>query len=136
MNFAKKATIFALLLTAGSLALQAQDRMLTFTLTKDAYFGPALLPSGNYRLQLISDSTPRVIVSSVGSKTTTAIVAVSRREFNTACKASTITLRGAEDSMAMSSVCVADTDVTYYFPIRKIDRVRQVAKEQDLAGIR
>ena len=58
MNFVKKTLLFALLLTLGSLAASAQERIVTFTLNQDAYFGTALLSPGSYSLKLLSETTP------------------------------------------------------------------------------
>ena len=130
MNFAKKTLFFALLLTLASLAASAQERVVTFTLNQDAYFGTALLSPGSYSLKLLSETTPKAIVVSLGAKPKAAIVAVTARDYSS-CATTTITLTPTNDRLSMSSICFANSEMAYRFPVStRPAQLRQVAKRE------
>lgn len=133
MTFVKRMMITLLLGLASTLTLAAQDRSITFTLAQDTYWGPAYLQAGSYRAAFLSGAVTKAVITSEKRAHWGAIVVPIARGYNNVCKATALTLTSDNGRYAVTSVCFADTETAYYFPVRlPTEREKQVA--QTFAG--
>lgn len=135
MTFAKKTFFAGLLVAAASLSAAAQDRVLKFKLTQEAHVGAAVLPAGDYRMAMYTDSRIVTVVSRE-DRSGNSIIAVPIA-YDSACSVSAVTLKREGSELNLISVCFGDEQMALYFRgarSKKTQAATQTTATAALAG--
>jgi hypothetical protein len=135
MTFAKKTFFAGLLVAAASLSAAAQDRVIKFKLAQETHVGSAVLPAGDYRMAVYTDSRIITVLSHEDSRGSS-VIAVPIA-YDSACSKSSVTLKRDGDQLNLTSVCFGDEQMALYFPSarsRKTQAATQTTATAALAG--
>ena len=115
MIFAKKMIFFTLLTVAASLTAAAQDRVLKFKLAQVAHIGSAVLPAGDYRMTLYSDTRIMTVVSPEDRRGAAVIALPISYETSNSCSKASVTLTPNGKELDLTSVCFGSNEIALHF---------------------
>jgi len=139
MTFAKKLFLLTVLTAAATFTAAAQDKVVTFKLTQETQLGLATLPAGSYRMTIYNEAHPMAVVTSEPSRGISIMAVATAYGYSNTCKTNSLTLTPSAKSWNVTSVCFADSETEFYFPVphsRKSEAATQTTDTAALAGAR
>lgn len=135
MNFAKKLTFVVLLIVTGCFTAAAQDKVLTFKLTREAHIGVATLTAGEYRMVIYTDAYPMAVVMPTDSKGRSVISVATAAASSGSCKSNSLKLIPNGSSWSVTSACFADSETAFYFPVSRSRKAQVATQTTDSAAL-
>ena len=126
MTFAKKTLLLSALLIAFSFTAAAQDKVMKFTLSREARFGSATLAAGEYRMTIASDARMYAIVSAEDRHGASFIALPVSYGYSDSCTSDSLTLTPNGAGWDVTAVCFGESETALYFS-RSAAKKAQVA---------
>jgi hypothetical protein len=112
---AKKFTLISFLLLGMSLSAAAQERVIKFTLNREAQVGRIVLVAGSYRLTVYRDPSLMAVFSPEDGRGPSVMALPVSYDYTRTCSSDSLTFVPNGKGFELRTVCFADSALAIYF---------------------